>query len=659
MTDIHLWPDWKIVRELGSGSFGHVYEIHRQNGPYLERSALKVIRVPENPAELEQLRMDGLGEEDTESYLQRYVEEIRTEIGLMQHFVGYSNIVSYEDYLVRKREEGIGWDILIRMELLTPLPEYMASHPMSEQEVIRLGLDISQALVICHGAGILHRDIKPQNIFVNRRGFFKLGDFGISRQMPGSGSVLSFKGSIPYMAPETFAMRNTDARSDVYSLALVLYRILNGGREPFLSSSGFSPAQREEAQRRRLSGEVLPWPANGSQALCEVLARALSPNPAARYPAASEFHKALERITAEGGASQQRNADTRGTDPLPHSFYNPNLPEWQKRMPAAHAREKNAGRATRGGASGRNAKGKMSEKTHLVMIAAGAALAILAFFLLLTGIALSRLPYLSERGEKSSPAQADAGQYGQEEGETQSSEKQESATEDGGSSNSQQDGEAVENKASESVPLADSLIEEEGTANSDDGTGSEAGQEDEYGEATFSSYANLQAEEDDEQDQDPFSTAVEVQQFDYPEGALSYGGHHYYLYNDVHTNWDDALDKCRERGGYLAVINDYGENEALYQYVVDHGHDQAFFGLIYQNDDWIYLAGDTSEFRDWGVNSKGESQPNNQDDSFFHTVLDTHMKGGHWSDTKFAEQTYTSDGHHYRDIYTYICEWDG
>ena len=313
MPDIHLWPDWHIAREIGRGSFGEVYEIQRQNGPYLERAALKVIRVPQNPAELEQLRMDGLGEEDTEGYLRRYVEEVRGEIGLMQQFVGYSNIVSYEDYRIYRHDDSIGWDILIRMELLTPLPEYMSAHPLSEEDVVRLGLDISQALVICHGAGIIHRDIKPQNIFVNKQGFFKLGDFGISRPLPGSGSVLSFKGSIPYMAPETFAMKNTDARSDIYSLALVLYRILNGGREPFLSSSKFTPEEREAAQRRRMAGERLPLPAGGSRKLGDVLAVALSPDPEARFQTAAAFHAALESLApgtrTQAGIQEQLRQD--------------------------------------------------------------------------------------------------------------------------------------------------------------------------------------------------------------------------------------------------------------------------------------------------------------------------------------------------------------
>ena len=299
MPDIQLWPDWKIVREIGSGSYGKVYEIHRQNGIYLERAALKVIRIPQNQADLEQLRMDGIQPEATEAYLERHVEEIRNEIGLMQRLIGHSNIVSYEDYLIRKRTPYVGWDILIRMELLTALPAWLSSHTMSEQEVIRLGLDISRALIVCHEAGIIHRDIKPQNIFLNERGDFKLGDFGVSRAMPGNGSVLSFKGTPSYMAPETFAMQSTDARSDLYSLALVLYRILNGGRVPFLDSTGFTPAQQEAAQRRRLTGEPLPDPEQGSPMLCRVLSIALAANPEVRYQTAEQFHRALKAVAEQ------------------------------------------------------------------------------------------------------------------------------------------------------------------------------------------------------------------------------------------------------------------------------------------------------------------------------------------------------------------------
>jgi hypothetical protein len=75
-----------------------------------------------------------------------------------------------------------------------------------------------------------------------------------------------------------------------------LYRILNGGREPFLSSSTFTPDEREAAQKRRMAGETLPPPVNGSPELCGVLAVALSGDPDKRYQSAAEFHEALQRI---------------------------------------------------------------------------------------------------------------------------------------------------------------------------------------------------------------------------------------------------------------------------------------------------------------------------------------------------------------------------
>ncbi|MDO5131876.1 MAG: protein kinase, partial [Eubacteriales bacterium] len=319
--NIHMWPDWEIVRKIGAGSYGEVYEIQRGSGSYLEKAALKVIRVPSGPAELEQLRADGIREEDMEACLSRQVEEIRNEIGIMQRFVGFSNIVSYEDYLIRKHPQETGWDILIRMELLTSLPEYMSSCPLTEADALRLGMDISQALIICHEAGIIHRDIKPQNIFLNDHGFYKLGDFGISGKPANGGSVPSIKGAVSYMAPETFDMQGADARSDIYSLALVIYRILNGGREPFLTSPGFTPAQKEEAQRRRLSGERLPRPAGISDRFWAVLSKALQGEPGARYQTAAQFYEALRRcVSGEAAADAEKTVTilkTAASQPVP------------------------------------------------------------------------------------------------------------------------------------------------------------------------------------------------------------------------------------------------------------------------------------------------------------------------------------------------------
>ena len=101
--------------------------------------------------------------------------------------------------------------------------------------------------------------------------------------------------------------------------------------------------------------------------------------------------------------------------------------------------------------------------------------------------------------------------------------------------------------------------------------------------------------------------------YQYPADAMLWRGHHYYIYDDGESSWDDAMDKCRSLGGYLAVINDSDENEWLFQYMVDQGHDEAFFGLLRdeQEDSWRYIYGDSSSFLDWGTNSKGILGPNN------------------------------------------------
>ena len=256
------------MKLLGKGSFGAVYEIHRTVRGNLEKAAMKVLRVPDSDAEVARLRFQGMNYQSTEAYYENLVDGIYNEIRIMQSFIGYSHIVSYEDYAIRKRSSEIGWDIYIRMELLTGLPDYMSRHPMNDQMVFKLGMDIAQGLRDCHNAGIIHRDIKPENIFVNKAGNFKLGDFGVSRNAPGSQDVLSFKGTLGYMAPEVYKMQSTDARSDIYSLGMVLYQCLNDNRLPFVPES-FTPYDIETARQRRLAGEPIPAPAMRCTARCE------------------------------------------------------------------------------------------------------------------------------------------------------------------------------------------------------------------------------------------------------------------------------------------------------------------------------------------------------------------------------------------------------
>ena len=229
----NVWPEWQIEKKLGRGSYGVVYQAVRKDHHVESHAAIKVISIPSETSEVDSLRAEGLDMNATRTYLQGIVNDFVNEIQLMESLKGIQNIVSVEDYKVVEKTGEIGWNIYIRMELLTPFNTYICDKKMTEKEVIKLGTDICTALEICSRRNIIHRDIKPENIFVNDFGDFKLGDFGIARKLENMTGGLSQKGTYNYMAPEVANSTTYDARADIYSLGIVLYRLLNNNRLPF------------------------------------------------------------------------------------------------------------------------------------------------------------------------------------------------------------------------------------------------------------------------------------------------------------------------------------------------------------------------------------------------------------------------------------------
>ncbi len=229
-----IFGSWFLKEKIGTGSTGEVYLIEREDMGITYRSALKCITIPGSDDEVRSIRSNGMGDSEVEHYYNSLMKKVKSELMAMDKLKGHTNIVSYEDHLIIPHEDGIGWDILIRLELLTPLLKYNEEHPLDENDVVRLGCDMCHALELCGRHGIIHRDIKPENIFVTENGDFKLGDFGISRMIDETKVGLSRKGTYTYMAPEIFKGEPYGARSDIYSLGLVMYKFLNGGRNVFL-----------------------------------------------------------------------------------------------------------------------------------------------------------------------------------------------------------------------------------------------------------------------------------------------------------------------------------------------------------------------------------------------------------------------------------------
>ena len=288
---------WKITRPLGEGSYGRVFEMERTEFGQTYQAALKVITVPQSKAEIGSILSEGMSTPQAEAYFHGIVEELVHEFSIMFKLKGTANIVSCEDLRVLEHPDGIGWDILIRMELLHPLL-YVYEHPMARRDIIKLGIDICKALERCQRYNVIHRDIKPENIFISDSGDYKLGDFGIARTIERTTSGLSKKGTYSYMAPEVYAGKEYGFSVDTYSLGLVLYRMLNKNRGPFLPQppEAITFASREQALTRRISGERLPRPFYGEGRLGEIVLKACAFDPKDRYSSPQQMRQELEAI---------------------------------------------------------------------------------------------------------------------------------------------------------------------------------------------------------------------------------------------------------------------------------------------------------------------------------------------------------------------------
>ncbi len=307
----NIWEDWRILSPpIGSGSFGTVYRAKSIQGADFHReyfSAVKVIRIPSDDSEIRSFYADGMNREEIADYYRQILDGLTEEIVLMQSLKGAPNIVIIEDFKVRPHEDGIGWTIYIRMELLKSITAYRLEHPLTVDDIVRLGTDMCSALEYCEKKHIIHRDIKPENIFVNDFGDFKLGDFGIARQLSTTSGSMSHKGTENYMAPEIFKRMHYDATVDIYSLGMVMYRYLNGGRAPFISgNSAPKYAEIQKASARRMSGEPLPHPMNGDEALWAIVLKACEPLPENRYQSPADMKEDLFRWRFEHKAGQSR-----------------------------------------------------------------------------------------------------------------------------------------------------------------------------------------------------------------------------------------------------------------------------------------------------------------------------------------------------------------
>ena len=328
-----FFGSWHIKRFIGAGSYGKVFEIERRDFDMVFTGALKAITIPADKSEYEQVLEAGMDREGASTYFRDYVQELNREIALMSRLKGHSNIVSYEDHQIIPHEDGIGWDILIRMELLKPINDALRQNKsFTRAEVVRLGTDLCRALEVCGQYNIIHRDIKPANIFISDTGDYKLGDFGVARIASASTGASTRAGTVNYMAPEVFRGEKYTANVDIYSLGLVMYQLLNANRMPFYppypQPITFSAA--EQARARRLAGEALPLPSGAQDALGQLVCKACAPDPAQRFASPLALRKALEALPQAQPAPLAIDPPGSRPDPFNDTIGTPG-PDWHWR----------------------------------------------------------------------------------------------------------------------------------------------------------------------------------------------------------------------------------------------------------------------------------------------------------------------------------------
>ena len=296
-----VFGDWEIIAEIGEGSYGKVYQLRKENFGISTNGALKVIQIPRSHADVKDALSQGMDEQSVTSYFKGVADELMREVAVMSDMKSHPNVVGCQDYDIIPHTGGIGWDILIRMDLLTPLQEYQTRYAMDETQVRRLGADLCEALIYCQKRGLIHRDIKPGNIFVDELGRFRLGDFGVARTADKTMGGMSKQGTENYMAPEVYLGREYGPTVDIYSLGMVLYQLMNANRLPFypLPPAPIEFSHRFEVLKKRMSGAQMPPPCKASEDFAAIILKACAFESKDRYRSAADLLEAIQGRRAE------------------------------------------------------------------------------------------------------------------------------------------------------------------------------------------------------------------------------------------------------------------------------------------------------------------------------------------------------------------------
>lgn len=288
---------------LGGGNFGCVYGVYRERTDAAgqtvrQQAALKVVPIDEQTLGLS---ADGSREARQEALRDERRKAERERDALQRIKSGAHVAHIFDSDIVRRDDTELdSWDLLIVMDRLTDLKTAFRAKGLRSgtrpylAEVLKIWRHISDGLSTCQEHGVINADVKPDNILYtpgpDGQGDYLLCDFGTAIIGKTFGDL--FFGTEDYMSPEMYAHRGGDILSDMYSLGVVVYELLNDGRIPFQQG-----ADRVAAYRRRLEeGAPIPRLKGIPEDVNDVLARCLETEPGKRYPTFRELEQTVRGL---------------------------------------------------------------------------------------------------------------------------------------------------------------------------------------------------------------------------------------------------------------------------------------------------------------------------------------------------------------------------